>query len=120
MGLYPRYVAMKDDGRGACFAGRTEKGRLVGLSTSRLDETDGCQVDGFAHPTSPEGLDALIEAAIAWADDQGAAQCWARISAQDQDKITRFGELGFRRTGEDEPLDVPGGQVASVRLERNT
>ncbi len=53
-------------------------------------------------------------------DEQGAARCRVRVAAQDEDKMSRFEKLGFRRTGEDEPLDVPGGQVASVRLEMNT
>ena len=40
MGLYPRYEALAEAGRGAWFAAYTDSGRLVGLSTAQLGESD--------------------------------------------------------------------------------
>ena len=119
MGLYPRYETLAADGRGAWFVGRTAYGCLPGMSTARLDYADGCQVDGFTHPGHGEVWESLLEAAIAWAADHGAASCWSRVLIEDEDRISRFEDMGFGRDGEDEPFDLGGRDVQSVRLERH-
>ena len=120
MGLYPRYETLTSGGRGAWFAGRTNQGCLVGISTSHLDGAGGCQVDGFTHHNHRAALGSLLEAAVSWANTHGAAPCWSRVSIEDEDKISRFEGLGFRRARVDKPFDLGGRQVTSVRLERNT
>ena len=42
MGLYRRYSAVAEEGRGAWFSAVAEGGQVVGLSTARLDGDGGC------------------------------------------------------------------------------
>ncbi len=119
MGLYPRYPALAADCRGAWFAAHTDDQRPVGLSTARLDDTGGCQIDGFTHDQHRPALPDLLEAAAAWAHDHAATPCWARIAIEDENKMSGFEALGFRRDREDGPFDLPGRQVPSIRLLRD-
>ena len=74
MGLYPRYQAMTRDGRGAWFAARTGTGRVVGLSSARLDANRGLPGRRL-HPPQPRGR--LGRA------DRGSSGLGTRASGQD-------------------------------------
>lgn len=122
---YQRYDALvrpqvnprlAEEGRGAWFAARTEQGRLVGLSTARLDRPGECQVDGFTHMNFLVAWEGLIQASISWGNAHGATLCWASASVEDEDKRSLFETLGFREAGTGEEFDLAGRQVASLRL----
>ena len=118
MGLFGMYRAVVRDGRGAWFAARTSRGRTVGMSTARLDDAGGCQVDGFAHRYYLELLDDLIRTAMDWGTARGAALCWAVIATLDEEKRALFEALGFRETGPADEFDLDGVKVGAMRLER--
>src|ERR1019366_1394845 len=99
MGLYPRYEQLLQTGRGTWFGAKTSSGRLVGLVTVRLDSSLGAQVDGFTHANCQSAWDDLIQSAIRWAAAGRAHICYAEISQEDEEKISRFEKLGFRITG---------------------
>jgi GNAT superfamily N-acetyltransferase len=118
MGLYPKYFAITEDGRGTWFSAVTEDGRVVGLATARLDAGRGCQVDGFTHKYHQTAWEPLIQSAIDWGASSGASSWWAAVSAEDEEKQALFESLGFRRSGAGEEFSLEGRTVASVRLER--
>jgi len=120
MGLYPRYAALGRQGSGAWFAAHTRPGCVVGLSTARFRSSGGCQVDGFTHPGYPAAWPALLTASIDWAQARGADYCWVRASSQDEQKLSMFKTLGFSTVGQDEPFELTGREVASLRLRRDT
>ncbi len=119
MGLYTRYELIRLHGRGTWFGVRNDEGCMTGLSTSRLDDFGRCQVDAFTHHDHPSGWRSLLEAAISWARSCGVTRCWVRVSVEDEDKMSAFGDLGFRETGDAEPFDINQRKVASVRLEKD-
>jgi len=118
MGLYPRYARLASQGRGAWFAARTERGRTVGLSSARLTASEDCQIDAFTHHDYSHCWVSLVEAAVAWAASRQVRCCWARVSNEDELKASRLESLGFRRVRGDEPFELDGRQVDSIRLER--
>ena len=118
MGLYPRYQLLAWDGRGAWFAARTAAGRLVGLSSARLDESGSCQVDGFTHRNCEDAWPGLIEAAAGWGREHQARTLRATVSIEDEDKVSRFEALEFHPAGAGPAFTLENRQIASVRLER--
>ena len=123
---YPRYDALvrpqarkvlPQEGRGAWFAARTDGGRLVGLSTARLDGPGGCQVDGFTHKSYLGAWEDLIRAAISWGVDHGAVRSRATVSVEDEDKRSHFEALGFSRVGSGDGFELAGRHVSSAVLE---
>jgi GNAT superfamily N-acetyltransferase len=66
MGLYPRYVHLRTDGLGTWFSAHDSRGRLVGLSSARLDGNKQARVDGFTHPHYLDAWERLLQAAMAW------------------------------------------------------
>jgi GNAT superfamily N-acetyltransferase len=118
MGLYPRYAALADDNQGAWSSAATEDGRVVGLSTARLDGSGGCQVDGFAHKNHQDAWSGLVEAVIGWAAAKGVSPCWAAVSVEDGEKQALFESLGFREAGLADGFELDGRTVGAVRLER--
>lgn len=118
MSLYPRYEALWKDGRGTWFAARTGDGRLVGLSTARLDDADGCQVDGFTHGGFAGAWAPLLEAAASWAAAKGATVSWALVCVEDEVKRSLLEAAGFREAGSGKEFDIEGRAVGSLRLER--
>jgi GNAT superfamily N-acetyltransferase len=117
MGLYPRYVCLADQGRGAWFAARTAQGQTVGLSSARLDESGACQLDAFTHGDHADCWTTLVEAALDWAAAQQACSCWVRVSTEDEEKAFWFERLGFRQGRQEAPFELGGREVGSVRWE---
>ncbi len=118
LGLYRRYAAIANDGRGAWFCASTDGGHIVGLSTARLDaDGNGCRVDGFTHRDHVASWQALIQAAVEWGADRKAARVYADVSVEDDEKHSQFGTAGFMDVGTGEPFDLGGRQVGTVRLE---
>lgn len=117
LGLYRRYAAMANDGPGAWFCARTETGRVVGTSSALQRGDRGCSIDGFVHLDHSESWRALIQAAIDWATDRNASPVWTTVSFEDEEKLSMFESMGFRKTGEGEPIHLDGRQVRTLRCE---
>ena len=120
MFLYPRFQALTHEGRGAWFGAQSASGAFLGLATARLDDDQGCQIDGFAYRTGQAVRSELLRAAMCWGAAQGASVCWAAVSVEDEEKQAWCEELGFRAVGPAAPFDLDGRAVESVRLERET
>ena len=117
LGLYRRYSALSENGRGAWFCASDERGRLAGLSTARLDRSGGCQVDGFARLEKMDSWRGLIQKASDWASNREARPVWARVSVEDEEKMSLFESLGFKTAGPGEPFDLGGRDMSTMRLE---
>jgi len=117
-GLYQRYEGLLADARGAWFAARTDQARVVGLATARLDESQGCLIDGFVHRNFGEAWEPLIEKTIEWAKARGAGKCRVRASVEDEEKVALFEALGFRKGGVGEEFQLRECCVKSVFLEK--
>lgn len=120
MGLYPRYASLCNNGRGAWFAARNDLKQTVGLSTVRFDGSERCQIDGFVHSKYSGSWEILIQAAIYWASAQGKGVFWARVSVEDEEKISLFETSAFRQVGKGASFDLEGREVASICMEMNT
>lgn len=118
MGLYPRYDKFVRDKRAAWFGAYTARGRLVGLSTARLDRSGQCRVDGFSHQNYLCAWEGLIEAATGWGVARGAHVCWATVPVKDKNKRSLFESLGFRESGTGEEFNLDGRQVTSICLQK--
>ena len=119
MGLYPRYAALAEDDQGTWSSAATTDGRVVGLSTARLDGAGGCQVDGFAHKLHWDAWSALLEAATGFAAAKSASPCWAAVSVEDEEKRARFEDMGFHMAGWADGFELDGRTVGALRLERD-
>ena len=117
LGLYRRYAAIANDGRGAWFCADTDKGHVVGLSTARLDAKGGCRVDGFTHSDHTGTWQALIQAAIHWSAENGAAHVYADVSVEDEEKLPMFEAVGLKDSGGGNSFDLGGRQIETARLE---
>ena len=117
MDLYSKYASLAKDGRGAWFAARTDRGRLVGLSTARLGASGQCQVDGFTHGNHLRSWRDLVQEAISWGLARGATECEATISVEDEQKRSLFESLGFRQVAVGDAFNLDGRRVPSVRLD---
>ncbi len=120
MGLYRRYAALGNAGRGAWFSARTPEGQVVGLSSARLDSAGGCYfVDGFAASSHLDLPRQLIEAAMEWSRGRAASKVRARLSVVDGEKRSLFESLGFRDVSENgADFDLDGRKVKSIEMER--
>ena len=117
MGLYPKYQALREGGRGSWFAARDTKRRIVGLSTAHLDDSRGCRVDGFTHGGSQDAWDDLVRAAIEWGQARDASAIYATACTEDEDRIARLETLGFRNTGPAPDFELDDRTVSAVRME---
>ena len=117
LGLYRRYAAIANDGRGAWFCAGTDKGNVLGLSTARLDGKGGCRVAGFTHRDHDGASNALIQAAIRWSAENGAANVYADVSVEDEEKRLMFESAGLTDAGTGDPFDLSGRQVGTRRLQ---
>ena len=117
MGLYRRYAAIANDGRGAWFCASTDAGHVVGLSTARLDDNGGCQVDGFTHRNYANLWQELIRAAVDWGAGKGVSRIYAAVSVEDDEKRALFETLGFGSAGNGDAFNLSGRQVGTLRLE---
>ena len=116
-GLFPRYLEVARDGRGASFSARSSERGVVGLSTARLDDVEGCRVDGFAHRYYIDIWGDLLRAAIDWGARQGVKLCRATVSVEDEEKRSLFEGLGFSEVGPADEFALDVRTVASVRME---
>ena len=116
LGLYRRYAAIANDGRGAWFCAGTDIGHVVGLSTARLDCKGGCRVDGFTHSDHVGTWQALIQAAVRWGAESGAAYVYADVSVEDEEKRPMFESVGFKDSDGGTSFDLGGRQVGTRRL----
>ena len=98
-GLYLKCANVGDDENGARFSATTSDGKVVGMSTARLEGDDSCAVDGFVHHRYPDSWDDLIRAAIGFGGSRGARAIHAWVSREDIEKCQRFEALGFREAG---------------------
>ena len=117
-GLYRRYLAAVGGDQGQWFAARTDDGRCVGLSTARLLDDGGCQVDGFAHHRFLTCWSELIQAAIDWGELHAASGCCAVLSVEDEEKLEFFQSIGFKLGKLCEDFEIGGRKIAAVKLER--
>lgn len=114
MGLHPRYSRTLE-GCGKWFVARTEDGRVVGLSSAKMDDGEG-RVDAFVHRRYRHTWDQLIRVAIDWCRERSLSPV-AVVSVEDERKRGLFEALGFHpdvRTHE--PFDVSGRMVEAVGL----
>lgn len=117
LGLYRRYAALTQDGRGAWFCASDDKGQLAGLSTARLDGAGGCHVDGFTRRESLESWRALVQRAVDWGANRNVSTVWATVSAEDDEKLSLHESIGFKITGKGEAFDLGGRDVGTLRME---
>ena len=119
MGLYPKYDALIQHQNGAWFGAQTDSGHLIGLATARLDGSGVCYVDGFTHQRCLNAWGDLIQAAMDWGADRGAAEWRGTLSIEDEDKRSLFESLGFEVAGEGEAFTLGERQVPSALLKRS-
>ena len=119
MGLYPLYERLLLEGNGTWFAARTDQGRAVGLSTARLSDAELCQVDGFVHRNFTEAWEPLLQAAIRWGEESGAATFHAHVSSEDEFKYALFETLGFRKAHDGVGLPLGDRLMPSAVLEKS-
>lgn len=117
LGLYRRYAAIANDGRGAWYCAGTDIGHVAGLSTARLDGKGGCRIDGFTHSDHAGAWQALIGAAVDWATGVSADHIYAEVSVDDDEKRALFEAAGFTQASEGKPFDLSGRQVGTRRLQ---
>ena len=117
MGLYPRFEGIGLGGRGAWFVARSDRGKLVGLATARLDDSGSCRVDGFTHQVFMNAWDNLMGAAMDWGFGRDASSCWASVSIEDEDKRSRFESLGFQEVGSSDGFDLDSRPVGALKME---
>ena len=115
LGLYRRYSAMAKDGPGTWFCARTESGHVVGVSSARSANEDGCRVDGFAHLEYRDSWDPLLQSVVEWCNSRNASPIWTTVSFEDEEKLSLFESLGFRHTGQGESIDLGVRQVRTIR-----
>ncbi len=119
MGLYPKYDALIQQQSGTWFGAQTGSGHLIGLATARLDELGVCHVDGFTHQRCVDTWQDLMQAAIDWGADRGAAEWCGTISVEDEDKRSLIESLGFEVAGAGEAFMLGERRVPSVLLKRS-
>ena len=117
LGIYRRYAAIANEGRGAWFCASTDAGQIVGLSTARMDDDNGCRVDGFTHIHHLGAWEALIRAAVDWGSDMNASRIYADVSVEDDEKRALFESIGFTDASGGKPFDLDGRQVGTRRLQ---
>ena len=115
VGLYECYEQVMADGDGARFAARTDDGRVVGMSTARLDADGSCSVDGFAHRYYLESWKELINPAIEFGKNRGADLIHARVSSKDYEKRKLFEEMGLGEAGDAPEFMLDGLQLNHER-----
>ena len=115
-GLFPRYEAVRNGGRGEWFAAYTDDGRVVGLATARLTDGGSCKVDGFAHKRHMGAWPDLMRAATKWATDR-AGGAHAVVCVEDEEKQAAFEALDFKLGAPAKPFVLGDREVGSVRMQ---
>jgi hypothetical protein len=116
MGLCRKYYNLVNGDDADWFAAKTSDGRLVGISTARMDDSNVCYVDGFAHMRFKDSWTALIEASIEWGRARSLTGFAARLSVEDEDKLAAFESLGFRKGGTGDEYTYGGRDVAALTM----
>ena len=98
-GLYLKCANVGDKENGARFSATTSDGKVVGMSTARLDGDGSCAVDGFVHHRYLDSWDDLMRTAIEFGYSRGARAIHACVSREDIEKCQRFAALGLREAG---------------------
>jgi hypothetical protein len=117
MGLYPKYDGLAKDGRGAWVAAHSGGGRVVGLSTARLDGSGGCQVDGFTNKGFGDAWERLLTLAAAWGETRAVGTIWAAVSIEDEERRAVLEAMGYREMGPAQEFDMDGRLVGAARME---
>lgn len=117
LGLYRRYAAMAKDGPGAWFCARSETGHVVGISSALAVDGRSYRVDGFTHLNHLGSWNELMQSAINWCSGRNTASTWTTVSFEDEEKLSLFESVGFKQTGQGEPIDLGGRQVRTLRCE---
>ena len=116
MGLCRKYYDLVKRDGAAWFAAKTEDGRLVGISTAKMIDSDSCAVDGFIHARHGDSYDALIGAAIDFGRSQEADRITTRLSVEDEDKQAAFESLGFHRGNVEGSFALDDREVAAFTM----
>ena len=119
---------MLDSPDSTFFAARAgDRQKVVGLSTARLLEGGVCSVDAFTHRYYLGCWRELIEAAMEWGRERGAAVLQTTLSEEDYAKRGLFEGIDFRPAGPGGEFfldgfllgDCPEGKpVAAVKMRR--
>ena len=117
LGLYRRYMALTQNGRGAWFCASDDKGQLAGLSSALLDEEGGYSVDGFTRREKTDSWRELIQRAVNWCTDRKSSPVRATVSVEDEEKLSSFESLGFKIGSMGESFDLDGRDVGTLRME---
>ena len=116
MGLCRRYYDLVKRDAAAWFAAKTSDGRLVGISTAWIDDSNVCAVDGFIHARFQDSFDALVGAAIDFGRFQEADRITTRLSVEDEDKQAAFESLGFHKGNVEGSFALDDREVAAVTM----
>jgi hypothetical protein len=119
MGLYKRYGHCTATDHGQWFSAWTDDGRLVGLSTVRLNAPGCCNVDGFTHQRFSDCWEPLLQAAMTWGEMQNTSVVTARLSVEDEAKRRLFESMGFGKAKAAEPFELGGRSIPSLQLQRD-
>ena len=116
MGLCRKYYDLVKRDGAAWFAAKTDAGRLVGISTAKMVDSETCAVDGFIHARHGDSYDALLGAAIDWGRSHGAGVVTAKLSVEDEDKQAEFELMGFRKGDVEGSFELGDREVAAVTM----
>ncbi len=119
LGLCRKYHYLVKRDYAEWFAAKTDDGRLVGISTVRVDDANVCWIDGFTHLRFSDSFPALIESAIEWGFLRKADRFATRLSIEDEDKQRMFEALGFRRGPVEGAFSFAGREVATLAMIRH-
>jgi GNAT superfamily N-acetyltransferase len=114
--LYPRFEKMCKDNKGTWFASYTNNGKLTGISTARLDNAGNCKIDAVAHSRFMSVWPELVQNAIKWASSKSAANCYAMLSQEDEEKQSCFEEIGFYIKGTGPDFQLGDRSVPAVKM----
>ena len=117
LGLYRRYMALTQNGRGAWFCGSDDRGQLAGLSSALLDGEGGCSVDGFIRREKADSWIELIQSAVDWGADRKSSHIRATVSVEDEEKLSLYELAGFRSIGAGESFDLGGRAISTLLTE---
>lgn len=116
MGLCRKYYYLVKRNNAEWFAAKTSDGRLVGISTAWIDTDSVCHVDGFIHARFSDSYSELISAAIDWGTQQKAIRIATRLSAEDEEKQSKFKAIGFRVGPDDGTFTLGDRVVKSITM----
>lgn len=116
MGLCRKYYDLVKREGAAWFAAKTDDGRLVGISTAKVDDDNVCAVDGFIHARFADSYDSLIGAAIKWGRSRNADRITTKLSVEDEDKQAAFESLGFHRGNVDGSFTLDDRDVPALTM----